>query len=144
MTNTKKMLTQASHASLQTISCPKDAYHHLDHSPQDWESPRHVPRWLEARARTIRRICPGGCGASGPTRRWRSRSSEPESRRCHSTSSHPPAGSTAPYLGQVQSDIRAVIQMWLDQSRYKNVLKLSLSKLCGLISPEFLDHIWPH
>lgn len=68
------------------------------HLPPGWENLHHVQQWLSARAQTTRRTSPKGCAASWPTRQWPSRSSEPESARCHSTSSHPPAGSTAPYL----------------------------------------------
>lgn len=99
-----KMLTQASHASLQSPSVCLLNHRCIAlswHLPPGWGSLRRALRWLGARARTTRRICPAGCGGSWPTTRWRSRSSEPVSTRCRSTSSHPPAGGTAPYLGQV-------------------------------------------
>lgn len=71
------------------------------HLPPGWGSPHRVRRWLEVKARTIRRTSPAGCAVSWRMRRWRSRSSAPESTRCHSTSSHPPTDSTAPYLGRL-------------------------------------------
>lgn len=67
--------------------------------PPGWESRRHGPQWLEARAQTIRRTFPKGCVKFWPTRRWPIQSSGRESTRRHSTNSHPPVGSTAPYLG---------------------------------------------
>lgn len=101
------MLTWVSHATFYNLQTPSVCL--LNHTriplswhlPPGWGSLRRVLRWLEVRARTIRRIFPAGCAVSWRMRRWGSRSSEPESTRCHSTSSHPPAGSTAPYLGEV-------------------------------------------
>lgn len=45
--------------------------------PPDWENLRHVLQWLEETAQTIHKICPAGCEASWPMRRWPSRNSEP-------------------------------------------------------------------
>lgn len=72
------------------------------HLPPGLGSPRHAQQWLWVKARTIRRTSPEGCVTFWRTIRWPTQSNEPESTRCHSTNSHPPVGSTAPYLGQVQ------------------------------------------
>lgn len=102
------------------------------HIPPGWGSPHRVRLWLEVRARTIHKICPRGCGASWPMKRWQSRSIEPESTRYRSTNWHPPAGSTAPYLGHIWRDISAVTVYEGDcaqeenKSRQRFVLKYPL------------------
>lgn len=100
-----KLLPYSHACSCKMTRCTGPHIPLSSHLPLGWGSPRRVPRWLGARARTIHRISPAGCAASWRRTRWRSRSNEPESTRCRSTSSHPPAGSTAPYLGQVKERI---------------------------------------